>query len=481
MDRINSSGTIDIGQGRRGFRDENLEAGLQGTEVNAAFLNMIQEEILSVITRARITPDANVWSQLADAIAKLILEKAPDTATETRLGVVELATIEEATAGSNALLAVTPPGLKAAIDALINSAPGVLDTLNELAEALGRDPNFAATMAAKLALKANLSDLGSIGPYATFISDWNLAKTNGWYRGVNAANAPDSDWWLGHVEVHQDDWVTQTVHGFNRDDANNTRTFRRSRNENVWTEWHRLYQSEAELRTLAASVNAAGMVELATVDEAKAGIDGTRAVTPAGVKAVIDRVINGAPGALDALNELAAALGNDPNFANTIAGQIGQKFDKTGGNITGPTNFLNRAYETALYVAGTNPGLQLFWAGVMNKIIFVNDRGYFCVRNKDNHQDSHMLADDGNLWLKNRGWIGEWLITRAEHNNDISWRTRTDRIRCTSRSWQDATYEADFGGFVVQAVDVDNGGRGRQLVGALQILVNGNWVGLSNE
>jgi hypothetical protein len=43
------------------------------------------------------------------------------------------------------------------ISNLINGAPGALDTLNELAEALGDDANFAATVASQLALKANAS------------------------------------------------------------------------------------------------------------------------------------------------------------------------------------------------------------------------------------------------------------------------------------------------------------------------------------
>lgn len=42
-----------------------------------------------------------------------------------------------------------------AISNLLASAPGTLDTLNELAAALGNDPNFATTMATQLAKKAN--------------------------------------------------------------------------------------------------------------------------------------------------------------------------------------------------------------------------------------------------------------------------------------------------------------------------------------
>ena len=46
-------------------------------------------------------------------------------------------------------------GLQTAIDALVGAAPGTLDTLNELAAALGDDPDFAATMTAALASKLN--------------------------------------------------------------------------------------------------------------------------------------------------------------------------------------------------------------------------------------------------------------------------------------------------------------------------------------
>lgn len=42
-------------------------------------------------------------------------------------------------------------------------------------------------------------------------------------------------------------------------------------------------------------------------------------------------IVNSSPETLDTLNELAAALGNDPNFATTIATQIGQKVDKIAG------------------------------------------------------------------------------------------------------------------------------------------------------
>lgn len=75
----------------------------------------------------------------------------------------------------------------AAIAALLNSAPGALDTLDELAAALGDDPNFATTVtnsiATKLAKASNLSDL----------TDASAARTNlGLVIGTNV-QAWDSD------------------------------------------------------------------------------------------------------------------------------------------------------------------------------------------------------------------------------------------------------------------------------------------------
>lgn len=48
--------------------------------------------------------------------------------------------------------------VKGAIDALIGGAPGTLDTLNELAQAISDDANFSATFTAALALKAPIAN-----------------------------------------------------------------------------------------------------------------------------------------------------------------------------------------------------------------------------------------------------------------------------------------------------------------------------------
>lgn len=60
-------------------------------------------------------------------------------------------------AGNNSTRLANTAFVQAALAALVASSPAALDTLNELAAALGNDPNFATTMTNALALKAPLA------------------------------------------------------------------------------------------------------------------------------------------------------------------------------------------------------------------------------------------------------------------------------------------------------------------------------------
>lgn len=51
--------------------------------------------------------------------------------------------------------------------------------------------------------------------------------------------------------------------------------------------------------------------------------------TEAEIQAAIDALVAGAPGALDTLNELAAALGDDANFATTVTNSLAGKIPKS--------------------------------------------------------------------------------------------------------------------------------------------------------
>lgn len=85
-------------------------------------------------------------------------------------------------AGDNSAKIANTAFVKAAIAALVASSPAALDTLNELAAALGNDANFAATITNALALKAPLASPGLTGnptapTPAQFDNDTSLATT----------------------------------------------------------------------------------------------------------------------------------------------------------------------------------------------------------------------------------------------------------------------------------------------------------------
>lgn len=135
-----------------------------------------------------------------------------------------------AAAGTNTTQLANTAFVQAAIAALVASSPGALDTLNELAAALGNDPNFATTMTNALASKAPLASPA-------------LAGTP-------------------------------------------------------------------------------------TAPTAVPGTNTTQLATTAFVRAALAAVVGNAPAALDTINELAAALGNDPNFATTMTNALAGKISK---------------------------------------------------------------------------------------------------------------------------------------------------------
>ena len=65
--------------------------------------------------------------------------------------------------------------------------------------------------------------------------------------------------------------------------------------------------------------------------------------TNAYVDQKVSELVDGAPETLDTLKELAAALGSDPNFATTIATQLGGKVDKVAGKGLSTNDYDNAA------------------------------------------------------------------------------------------------------------------------------------------
>lgn len=116
-------------------------------------------------------------------------------------------TTPTAGAGSNTQQLANTAFVQAAIAALVASSPAALDTLKELADALGNDPNFATTMTNALAGKMDKAKNGSdIANVATFLENLGLGDAAKRGVGKSANQIPDISYFLANLGFsgHQD-------------------------------------------------------------------------------------------------------------------------------------------------------------------------------------------------------------------------------------------------------------------------------------
>ena len=99
-------------------------------------------------------------------------------------------------------------------------------------------------------------------------------------------------------------------------------------------------QLDSKLSTSTASSTYAPLASPAltgvpTAPTAAANTNTTQIATTAYVQTELTDLIGGAPGALDTLNELAAALSNDASYSTTITTALATKLPLAGGTMTG--------------------------------------------------------------------------------------------------------------------------------------------------
>lgn len=114
-----------FGAGKDGFKAA-VPGVASATELTPAWFNMVQESLVRTIEAAGIELSAADYDQFLQAVQRIA-----DQAAAVKVA------------------------------ALVNSSPAQLDTLNELAAALGNDANFAATMTAALSQKERKFDTGT--------------------------------------------------------------------------------------------------------------------------------------------------------------------------------------------------------------------------------------------------------------------------------------------------------------------------------
>ncbi|WP_433915757.1 phage tail protein [Pectobacterium brasiliense] len=216
-------------------------------------------------------------------------------------------TAPTAASGSNDTQLATTAFVKAAVAALVNGSPAALDTLQELANALGNDPNFSTTV------------LNAIADVKTDAA----SKLNAHASTLDA---------------------------------------------------HPQYAPKAS----------PAFTGTPTAPTAASGSNDTQLATTAFVKAVVAALVNGSPAALDTLQELASALGNDPNFSTTVLNALAGKLAKDQNGADIPNAALFRK----------NIGIiESAWGSKAVQISRVNILDYF----KSNTASNLYQADSSNV------------------------------------------------------------------------------------
>ena len=154
-------------------------------------------------------------------------------------------------------------------------------------------------------------------------------------------------------------------------------------------------------------VNISGSLDMdagtsATITGLSNPVQNSDAATKAYVDTSIANVINNAPAALDTLNELAAAMGDDASFSTTVTNSIATKLAKSGGTMTGilamgtnkitglgtpsaGTDAVNKAYVDAGGSGGNKLNLS---GGTMSGVIAMGSNKITGVSNPTQAQDA---------------------------------------------------------------------------------------------
>jgi hypothetical protein len=177
------------------------------------------------------------------------------------------------------------------------------------------------------------------------------------------------------------------------------------------------------------------------------------------VNNAVSNLVDSAPATLDTLNELAAALGDDPNFAATVTNSIGAKVSKSGDTMTGNLNFtadnIGIAYtgHSGIYMEGkralwshNNGHVTLSGAGGDLYLGFNSGSDYvtgLITLQADTHNANKTIKiidhDTGRVWSE-----GSRTFTDNYHPNADKWTTaRSHTVTLTGQVTGSATQSVD--------------------------------------
>ena len=202
-----------------------------------------------------------------------------------------------------------------------------------------------------------------------------------------------------------------------------------------------------------APLNSPALTGTPTTPTAPKGTNNTQIASTAYVMAAIAALVDSSPDALNTLNELAAALGNDPNFATTMTNALAgkQPKDATLTALAGLATAADRfPYFTGNDVASlatlTKVGRDILAKSTVAAVIeylglqeTVNRAGNAVQKNGDTLSGGLTFENDSILaWIRNTDWakIGfkndadgdtdsyMWFETGDNGNEYFKWRSR---------------------------------------------------------
>jgi hypothetical protein len=141
-------------------------------------------------------------------------------------------------------------------------------------------------------------------------------------------------------------------------DAEIKTAYENNSNTNAYTDSEKTKLSNIETSATADQTASEILTAVKTVDGASSGLDADLLDGQHGsyytqyADTAVSNLVASAPAALDTLNELAAALGDDANFATTTATSLGEKLPKSGGTMTGTLAMGSNPITTSSTVDG---------------------------------------------------------------------------------------------------------------------------------
>ncbi len=139
----------------------------------------------------------------------------------------------------------------------------------------------------------------------------------------------------------------------------------------------------------------------------------------------IANLVDSSPSTLNTLNELAAALGDDPNFATTTANSIGTKMPLAGGTFTGNVSLIKNSSSTG---SSTSPKILIYNEGSGDSALQLSVSGsidyYLGVDNSDDKFKIGGSSWDSSPYLTintsgNATFAGDSYVTGSSNSNVV--------------------------------------------------------------